>query len=156
MKNLFLLIFFAGLTVSVSGQTVQMVHDSQDIQALLDNMAKTWNLHDAAAFSMAFSEDADFTNVDAMSAYGRDSIEKFHKKTFASWFKKSSLKITGKKIRYITGDIIEVDAWWEMTGAQAPNGRDIPLSKGLINLVMTRSGEKWLILIMHNMDLPLS
>jgi len=43
-----------------------------------------------------------------------------------------------------------------MTGAQAPDGKDIPLRKGLINLVMTRSGEKWLILILHNMDLPVS
>ena len=156
MKNLFLYIFFAGLSATINGQTVQMVQDSQDIQALLDNMAKAWNRHDAAAFSMAFSEDADFTNAVGTSAYTRDSIEKFHKKSFASLFKNSSLKITGKRIRYIMGDITEVDAWWEMTGAQASNGTEIPLRKGLINLVMTRSGDKWLILIMHDMDLPVS
>jgi uncharacterized protein (TIGR02246 family) len=156
MKNLFVLIFCAGLSGPVFGQTAQMVHDSQDIQILLDNLAKAWNVHDAKAFSMGFSEDADFTNVVGMSAHGRDSIEKFHEKPFATWFKNSSLKITEKKIRYITGDITEVDVWWEMTGAQAPSGKDIPLRKGLINLVITRSGDKWLILIMHNMDLPVS
>jgi|SRR5450432_442733 uncharacterized protein (TIGR02246 family) len=156
MKNLFILLFSLGISASSIGQTAQMVQDSQDIQTLLDNMAKAWNMHDAAAFSIGFSEDADFTNVVGMSAHGRDSIEKFHKKPFATWFKNSSLKITEKKIRYITGDITEVDVWWEMTGAQAPDGKNIPLRKGLINLVMMRSGDKWLILIMHNMDLPVS
>ena len=64
---------------------------------------------------MAFSEEAEFTNVLGMSVYGSDSIQKDHEKSFATVFKNSSLKITGKKIRYITNDINSVDVWWEMT-----------------------------------------
>jgi hypothetical protein len=41
-----------------------------------------------------------------------------------------------------------------MTGIKALNGKDVPIRKGLANLLMTRNGEQWLILIMHNMDLP--
>jgi len=136
--------------------TVQMVQDSQNIQALLYSMSKAWNLHDARAYSMAFSEEADFTNVLGMSAYGRDSIVKFHEKSFTTIFKNSSLKMTGKKIRYITNDIIAVDVWWEMNGVRSPDGKNIPLRKGLANTLMTRHGDQWLILIMHNMNLPTS
>src|SRR5664279_6441154 len=98
---------------------------------------------------MGFSEDADFTNVMGITAYGRDSIEKFHEKSFATIFKNSSLKITGKKIRYITNDLTGVDVTWEMTGAQTPDGKAIPFRKGLINLLMIRYSDQWLILIMH-------
>jgi uncharacterized protein (TIGR02246 family) len=103
---------------------------------------------------MAFSEEADFTNVLGMSTYGRDSIEKVHEKSFTTIFKNSSLKITGKKIRYITNDILAVDVSWEMTGTKESDGKDIPLRKGLANLLMTRNDKQWLILIMHNMNLP--
>jgi uncharacterized protein (TIGR02246 family) len=154
MKNIFITFFCLSIITSATGQTVQMVQDSQNIQALLDAMSKAWNRHDAKAFSMGFSEDADFTNVVGMTAYGRDSIEKFHEKFFATIFKNSSLKIKGKKIRYITNDLTGVDVTWEMTGAQTPDGKEIPLRSGLMNLLMVRYSDQWLILIMHNMNLP--
>ena len=154
MKNIIISFCCFSIICSAAGQTVQMVQDSQNIQALLDAMSKAWDIHDARAYCMAFSEEADFTNTLGMSVYGRDSIQKNHEKSFATVFKNSSLKITGKKIRYITNDILAVDAWWEMTGTKASDGKDIPLRKGLANLLMTRNGEQWLILIMHNMNLP--
>ena len=92
--------------------------------------------------------------LSGMTAYGRDSIEKFHQKSFATIFKNSSLQITGKKIRYITNDLTGVDVTWEMTGAQTPDGKEIPRRRGLMNLLMERYSNQWLILIMHNMELP--
>ena len=154
MKYIFISFCCFSMICSASGQTAQMVQDSENIQALLDAMSKSWNIHDARAYSMAFSEEADFTDVPGMNVYGRDSIEKVHEKSFATVFKNSSLKITGKKIRYITNDIIAVDVWWEMTGTKTSGGKDIPLRKGLANLLLTRNGEQWLILIMHNTNLP--
>jgi uncharacterized protein (TIGR02246 family) len=154
MKNILIYFFCFGTICPARGQTVQMVRDSENIQALLEAMSKAWNKHDAKAYSRAFLEEADFTDLTGISVYGSDSIEKVHEKSFATVFKNSSLEITGKKIRYITNDIIAVDAWWEITGAKTPDGKDIPPGKGLSNLLMTRNGEQWLILIMHNMNLP--
>jgi uncharacterized protein (TIGR02246 family) len=153
MKNLFF-IFFFGILCSAEGQTVQMVQDSQNIQALLDAMSKAWNLHDAKKYAMAFSEEADFTDVLGVSVFGRKAVEAFHEKSFATGFKNSFLNITGKKIRYVTNDILAVDVFWQMKGAQAADGKVIPTAKGLTNLLMTREGNLWLILIMHNMNLP--
>ncbi len=115
MKNFLFYFFCFGMICTVEGQTVQMVQDSQNIQALLDVMSKAWNMHDARAYSRAFSDEADFTNTLGRNTYGRDSIQKEHENSFATVFKNSSLKITGKKIRYITNDILAVDVWWEMT-----------------------------------------
>jgi len=49
-----------------------------------------------------------------------------------------------------------VDEWWEMTGARDQNGQEIPLRRGLLNLVMTKHDALWAIAVMHNMDLPVS
>jgi uncharacterized protein (TIGR02246 family) len=156
MKYLFSSIIYLSLSSITSGQTAQMVKDAESILNLLSDLSKAWNMHDAKAFSMLFSEDADFTNVRGMSAHGRSEIEKFHEKPFTTWFKNSTLTITDKKIRFITADIMAVDAPWEMTGAQSPEGKDIPLRKGLLNFIMTRGDDKWFITVMHNMDLPIS
>jgi uncharacterized protein (TIGR02246 family) len=120
----------------------------------LDEFIAAWNIHDTRAFAMVFAEDADFTNVRGMGAHGRDAIQKFHQHPFETWFKESHQTMVAKKIRFIRPDIAAVDMWWEMTGSKSPDGKEVPLRKGLLNFLMTKTGDKWLITVMHNMDLP--
>ena len=159
MKRAFLSLPLLLILISSSApsQTVTPPSREQDekgIKQVLTAFVEAWNHHDAKAFSMVFAEDADFTNVRGLSAHGRAEVEKFHAPRFATKFKDSNQKITEIKIRFITPDVAAVDARWEMTGAKGPDGQDIPLRKGLLNFIMTRSSGQWLIMIMHNMDLP--
>ena len=154
MKNSWVCFFCFIITWSAAGQTAEMAHDSQNIQALLDAMSKHWTLHDAKAYSSAFSDEADFTDARGINAFGKDSIEKLQEKSFEKVTKNSSLQFTGKKIRYITNDIITVDVWWEMTIPKTRDGKDNTIQKGLANLILTRNDKSWLILTMHNMNLP--
>lgn len=130
--------------------------DEIDIRDALRGFAEAWNRHDAEAFSMAFAEDADFTNVLGLSAHGRTKIAQFHAPIFATMFKDSALKIDDIKVRFLKPDVAAVDEWWEMRGARDRNGREISLRKGLLNLVMTKQGARWVISVMHNMDLPIA
>ena len=159
MKRAFLSLPLLLILIPSSGpsQTVtppSRERDEKGIKQVLTAFVEAWNHHDAKAFSMVFAEDADFTNVRGMSAHGRAEVEKFHAPRFATKFKDSNQKIAEIKIRFITPDVAAVDARWEMTGAKGPDGQDIPLRKGLLNFIMTRSSGQWLIMIMHNMDLP--
>ena len=159
MKRAFLSLPLLLILISSSAfsQTVTPPSREQDekgIKQVLTGFVEAWNHHDAKAFSMVFAEDADFTNVRGMSAHGRAEVEKFHAPRFATKFKDSNQKIAEIKIRFITPDVAAVDARWEMTGAKGPDGQDIPLRKGLLNFIMTRSSGQWLIMIMHNMELP--
>jgi uncharacterized protein (TIGR02246 family) len=149
-----LLTFVSSYASSQTPPPPNREQDEKGIKQLLTSSAEAWNRHDAKAFSMAFAEDADFTNVVGMSAHGRTEIEKFHAPMFATRFKDTHLTITDSKSRFITSDIAAVDANWEMTGAKGPDGQEIPLRKGLLNFVMTRWNGQWLITVMHNMDLP--
>jgi len=138
------------------GGTTDLSQDEEAIRNVLAQFIEGWNKNDAKAFSMVFAEDADFTNVRGSSAHGRAEVEKFHAPLFATRFKDTNQKMTKTKIRFIRPDVAAVDAWWEMTGAKNPEGQAIPLRKGLLNFIMTKDGGKWLITVMHNMDLPAS
>ena len=159
MKRAFLSLPLLLILISSSAPSQTVTPSSREqeekgIKQVLTAFVEAWNHHDAKAFSMVFAEDADFTNVRGMSAHGRAEVERFHAPRFATNFKDSNQKITEIKIRFITPDVAAVDARWEMTGAKGPDGQDIPLRKGLLNFIMTRSSGQWLIMIMHNMDLP--
>ena len=128
--------------------------DEWGIKQTLRGCVDAWNQHDAHALSMAFVDDADFTNVVGMSAHGRTEIDKFYAAMFATNFKESQLAMPGTKIRFITPDVTAVDVRWDMAGAKTRDGQKIPLRKGLANFIMTRSSSQWLVTVMHNMDLP--
>ena len=151
-----LLILLTHIVGQTSAGGAKPRHNSKDedaIRNVLASFIEAWNKHDAKAFSLVFAEDADFTNVRGTSASGRTEIEQFHAPLFATRFKDTNQKITKTKIRFIRPDVAAVDAWWEMTGAKGPQGEDVPLRKGLLNFVMTNGNGKWLITVMHNMDL---
>lgn len=146
--------YAASQTAGGEAKSPTKAKDEAEIGRVLANSVEAWNKHDAKAFSMVFAEDADFTNVRGTSAHGRAEVEKFHAPLFATRFKDTNLKMTRTKTRFIRSDVAAVDAWWEMSGAKGPEGQDIPLRKGLLSFVMTKEGERWLITVMHNMDLP--
>lgn len=121
---------------------------------MLADFLDAWNKHDPKAFAGVFAEEADFTNVRGVSAHGRGEVEKFHAPLFATRFKDTHQTIARSTVRFIKPDVAGVDAWWEMTGAKSPEGQEMPPRKGLLNFVMTKNNDTWLIAVMHNMDLP--
>ena len=130
MKTKYLLC--ALLLSGFSSLGAQEAKDEALIEEVLVGFVTAWNKHDAAAFSMVFAPDADFTSVRGTSARGRAEIEKHHAPVFASRFKDTVQKITNTKIRFIRPDVAAVDAWWEMTGAKGPDGQEIPFAERLV------------------------
>jgi uncharacterized protein (TIGR02246 family) len=112
-----------------------------------------WNKHDAHAFAMTFTEDADFTNVMGKHAQGRANVEAFHAPVFAGIFKDSHQTGKIRSIRFLGPDLAAVDVDWEMTGAKSPDGSPRPERKGLLNWVMAKQSDgSWLIEVMHNTE----
>ena len=124
------------------------------IEDLVRALEAAWNRHDAHAFAQAFAEDADFTNVFGMVQKGRAGIEAGHAPIFKTMFKDSRLAVTETRVRLIRSDVAAVDVKWTMTGARDPHGNPWPERTGLLNWIVTRHGERWLIDVSHNMDLP--
>ena len=124
------------------------------IEGIAAQLAEAWNRYDARALASVFAEDADFTNVFGMVAKGRAAIEALHAPLFKTMFKESRLTVTETRVRLIRPDVASVDVKWTMTGARDPHGNPWPERVGLLNWIATRHGERWLIDVSHNMDLP--
>jgi hypothetical protein len=52
----------------------------------------------------------------------------------------------------LTPEIASVDIDWEMTGAKAADGSDIPLRKGLLEPVMTKQNGHWEMTVFHESE----
>ena len=126
----------------------------QAIEGLARALETAWNRHDAHALTEPFAEDADFTNVFGMAVRGRAAIEALHAPLFKTMFTDSHLRVLETRVRMIRPDVAAVDVKWTMTGARDPHGNPWPERIGLLNWIVTRHGERWLIDVSHNMDLP--
>lgn len=126
----------------------------QAVEGLVSALETAWNRHDAHALAEPFAEDADFTNVFGMAVRGRAAIEALHAPLFKTMFTDSHLRVLETRVRMIRPDVAAVDVKWTMTGARDPHGNPWPERIGLLNWIVTRHGERWLIDVSHNMDLP--
>jgi uncharacterized protein (TIGR02246 family) len=157
LRNLplpFLLIMTASAFSSPPIPDRDHVSDIVAINAMItDRFVAGWNAHDAHIFGTAFAEDADFTNWRGVSVSGRDNIEQLHAQVFQKLFVHSHETTAVKKIRFLKPDVAVVDVGWEMTGAVSAEGVPIPYRTGLLALVCTSSAGRWVITVMHNVDL---
>jgi uncharacterized protein (TIGR02246 family) len=128
--------------------------DEKDIRTLLTEFVEGWNSHEATVFSKVFEEDADFTNVMGVSKSGRPAIEALHAPLFKTIWAFSTLTITESKIRFIKPDVAAVDARWILDGLKDSNNADRPSRNGLLSFVITKKNGRWMVTVMHNMDLP--
>jgi uncharacterized protein (TIGR02246 family) len=123
---------------------------AQTVAALAD----AWNKHDVHAFSLTFTEDADFTNVAGVHARGRTNIESLHAGVFASVFKDSHQTAQLRRIRFLTPELATVDVDWQMSGATTPDGTPRGNRRGLINCIVSKQSDgSWLFDVFHNTEL---
>ena len=147
-------LLFAGRSTMTQQQTApDHAKDRAAIEQTVTRFMDAWNVHDAHAFAMTFTEDADFTNVVGTHARGRANVESFHARVFATVFKNSHQTGEIGSIRFLTPELAAVDVDWQMTGATFPNGSPMPNRKGLLNWVMAKQADgSWLIEVMHNTE----
>ena len=144
--------FALNLPQSSADQTREK--ETAAIARTVERFTDAWNRHDAHAFSLTFTDDADFTNVAGEHAKGRANVESFHAPAFAGIFKDSHQTAKIRSIRFLNAHLAAVDVDWEMSGAKSPDGTPRPARKGLLNWVMARQSDgAWLIEIMHNTEL---
>ena len=127
------------------------------------------NRHDMQAFGQCFSPDAEFVNVVGTWWKGRSAIEKNHAflygtidksdtngittalKNYAI-FKASVLTFTSIDVRPISDNLAVAHARWRVTG----DARTNEPRNGLMTLVLTNQGGRWLVEAVHNGEIARS
>jgi uncharacterized protein (TIGR02246 family) len=118
--------------------------DSAAIQQVVANFVDAFNHHDAHAWAMPFSEDADFTNVTGLTRHGRQEVEERFKGLFADRLKDAHRTVSVRHIRFIKPDVAAVDAEWELVGSRAADGSERPPRKGIFIWVMVKRDGHWI------------
>ena len=123
--------------------------DSAAIKQSVATWEDAWNRHDAHATTMCYVEDGDFSNTTGIPSHGWKELEEHYTTIFTTFLKNAHRTDTVKSIRFLTPEIASVDIDWQATGAKTPDGKDIPLRKGLLTWIVTKHNGQWLIAIYH-------
>jgi uncharacterized protein (TIGR02246 family) len=147
-------LFIAHGAVAAQGQTKGSEADSAAITKVCGDFSESFSRHDAHGVARTFAEDADFTNMGGRHSHGREDIEKWFASLFRGNLKDSARTDTVKSIRFFTPEFAAVDADTVITGANAADGSEIPLRKGLMIVMMTKQNGHWLIGTFHEAEYP--
>jgi|SRR5271165_7507059 len=150
---------FATILFSLAGGSAQMQPkvseaDSAAVKAVVAGYDDAFNKHDAHAVGALFAEEGDFTNMRGSSKHGRKDIEQNYGNLFNGGLKSVHRTDTVKNVRFITPEVAEMDADWEMTGAKAADGSDLPVRKGGLDWVIAKVNGQWLIVVFHESEYP--
>jgi uncharacterized protein (TIGR02246 family) len=147
------LVAVAASPARAQAQTKPSDADAAAIKQTIAAYTGAFNRHDGHAQALTYTEDADLTNTRGMSYQGRKEIEGRFTFNFGGRYKSAHRTDTVTKIWMLTPEIALVQARFEMTGAKADDGSDIPVRKGLIDPIMRKQPDgHWLISIFHEAE----
>lgn len=157
-RSLFLA--FGLLSGAVPGQPASPAPphpDAAALQRLAQDQAEAWNRGDAAAWSQAFTDDADFVNILGGVFTGRQEIERRHAVIFSGFFKGSRNRVTIRRLAFPAPDLAILDTDQEVTGYAAlpPGVRPTRADGALVThmkYVVQRQQGVWKILSGQNTD----
>ncbi len=128
--------------------------DSSAVKAVMASYDDAFNQHDSHAVGALFADEGDFTNMRGSSKHGRQTIEQNYGNLFAGGLKNAHRTDTLKSVRFITPDVAQLDADWEMTGTKTADGSEAPARKGGLDWVVAKVKGQWLIVVFHESEYP--
>jgi uncharacterized protein (TIGR02246 family) len=121
--------------------------DRSAIDALVQSLQAAWNAGDAAAFAAPFAEDADFVNIRAEHARGREAIAAGHAAIFRTIYAGSTTSQTLEAARLLNADLALAHVKSELN---APTGPMAGLHVARYSMVLARADGGWQIVAFHN------
>jgi uncharacterized protein (TIGR02246 family) len=118
--------------------------DEELLQQLASDFEAAWGQGDAAALAALWTEDGDTVTGDG-HFQGRSAVEEYYRGGFESVFKGTTIDIETTSFRFIQPDVAVADGTYEISGATAPEGEELPVLKGLWTNVNVKVDGKWSI-----------
>jgi uncharacterized protein (TIGR02246 family) len=103
-----------------------------------------WNQHDVKAMAACWAEDGDLINPFGRTAKGRDEVEKLFTDEHGGVMKQSTNEMKVESARMV-GDVTLVDVDCTITGMHDAEGKELPVMKLHVFLVMKEKDGKWMI-----------
>ena len=133
----------AAMAVPVLGQ--RWSADEAAVRKLMDSMVTAWAKGDVKALAAVYSVDAEYASSTGFTANSRAEIEQAYVGQFGGVYKGTSLKLTITKVRFLTADVAQVNADFEVTGMRGPGGQPAPPRKGSNTSILVKTKGEWLM-----------
>ena len=141
----------AVLAAAVTHAQAGRAEDESAIRRQIDQFTAAWNKADAKATAQCFTDDADYISSTGQKGDGRAGIEKVLAEQFAGVYKGATLKTTITSIRFLKPDVAIVNGSFEVSAMKSPDGKELPVRKGLSTNIAAKQGDKWLIAALRGM-----
>ncbi|ABF39227.1 conserved hypothetical protein [Candidatus Koribacter versatilis Ellin345] len=123
------------------------------VEAIARKHEQAWNSHDRRAYEEMFTEEADFVNVIAQHARGRDHIGRDFEQIHRTFMRNSVLKTERPEVRPLTDDSAIAHIRWEMTGMEKLPGWNIPdVRRGVLLYVLVKRDGEWKVTAFQNTE----
>jgi uncharacterized protein (TIGR02246 family) len=116
----------------------------EQITNAVEALEQGWNRHDMAAAFSCFAPDADFVNVVGQWWRGRHEIVEQLDACHRDRFRDTVLNVTSVSIRFLRFDVAVVHLTWTLANDRGPDGKGLPLRRGIITLTASRQGGRWI------------
>ncbi len=124
--------------------------DQRAIKSIEASWESAWNRHDMKALGALVAEDIDFVTVAGNWLKGRAEFEKHHVRVHEMQFKDSVWTAGDVRIRFLKPDVAVVHVNWGLKGDRDPDGTPRQPRRGIFTRVVTKHGDKWLIVASQN------
>lgn len=121
--------------------------DRSAIESLVQSLQAAWNAGDATAFAAPFAEDADFVNIRAEHARGREAIAAGHAGIFRTIYAGSTTSQALESARLLHADMALAHVKSELN---APTGPMAGVHVARYSMVLARAAGGWQIVAFHN------
>lgn len=123
------------------------------IQSVGMRFIQTWNAHDMDELALLFQEDADFVNVYGNAYVGRPRIRDEHIAIHTTVFRESQLSANEMRIKQLTDAVASLQIHWALVGIKTPHAQPLPDPKGVLTLIVIKTGDGWEIAVGQNTDI---
>jgi uncharacterized protein (TIGR02246 family) len=130
--------------------------DETEIRQLIDDLADAWKAGDAKTYGVRFLPNGTFTNVNGEFYVGREQFDRRHAEVFAGVFRRTTLSLTTKKLRFVRPDVAIADIDTEVAGARLrPQGVAVAADgvlRSRLLMVLLKENGVWCIAAYHNVS----
>ena len=119
------------------------------IKKLIDTFVTGWNAADGEKLASAFTENADFTAITGLRAWGRDLIARGHNEILSTVYRGTTNSGTVESIYYLRPDVAVLDVKFTLRTPDGALAFGIPYSSA--GVIATKDDGAWRIAVFRNM-----
>ena len=142
--------FVLGHAVTCGAQSLGNREDEEAIRKVIEGTTEAFNRHDAKAFTLFYTRDAELVTVRGERMRGAAEIEKGLGAIFATRAKAVTLKTLDVSVRLIREDVAVAHVTNELGGLVGPEGERLPPHRELSIRVLVKEQGRWLVTAFHN------